>query len=308
MSAQASPFDARPPSGKQFYCAVFLRWLAGQVCLRLSGILPATLGVIWMVSGPCAVASRLPSRGDRPRSVRDEIRQWRGDNISGPHNTGSGGETPAATRGVGCTVWGEGPCREEGAPALGRMITPRLVTPRLVTPRLGTPRRMLQRIAHGAANMSATPRKMTPRDSVSFFTREQNAMFWSNNGGVIGHGSREEDGPQNEDKKDHENRAASHRAQPFSLKAFSKRTTAPVRYKRNAAPKTQEEIDDLKQEVATLRAELLTFVQTQSPASHGHQDTKSGVGRQYQDTKAGVGRKRAGMYYAGRVFSIDIVD
>jgi len=272
------------------------------------------------------VASRLPSRGDRPRSVRDEIRQWRADNISGPHNTGSGGEIPAAAGGVGCTVWGEGPCLEASAPALGRMITPRLVTPRL-----GTPRSMLQRTAHGAADMSVTPRKMTPRetlasprvhlgmrpmsarpanrpDSVSSFTREQNAMFWSNNGGVIGHGSREEDGPQNEDKKDHENRAASHRAQPFSLKAFSKRTTAPVRYKRNAAPKTQEEIDDLKQEVATLRAELLTFVQTQSPASHGHQDTKSGVGRQYQDTKAGVGRKRAGMYYAGRVFSIDIVD
>ena len=124
MSAQASPFDARPPSGKQFYCAVFLRWLAGQVCLRLSGILPATLGVIWMVSGPCAVASRLPSRGDRPRSVRDEIRQWRGDYMSGPHNTGSGGETPAAAGGVGSTGWGEGPCLEAGAPALGRMITP----------------------------------------------------------------------------------------------------------------------------------------------------------------------------------------
>ena len=273
------------------------------------------------------MASRLPSRGDRPRSVRDEIRQWRGDKISGPHNTGSGGETPAAAGGVGCTVWGEGPCREAGAPALGRMITPRLVTPRL-----GTPRSMLQRTAHGAANMSATPRKMTPRemlasprvhlgvrpmsarpanrqDSDSFCTREQNAMFWSrDNGRVMGHGGgREEDGPQNEYKKDHENRAASHRAQPFSLKEFSKRTAVPVRYKRNA-PKTQEEIDDLKQEVATLRAELLTFVQTQSTASHGHQDAKAVVGSQCQDTKAGVGRKRAGMYYAGRVFSIDIVD
>jgi hypothetical protein len=271
-----------------------------------------------MVSGPCAVASRLPSRGDRPRSVRDEIRQWRGDNISGPHNTGSRGETPAAAGGVECTVWGEGPCREAGAPALGRMITPRLMTPRL-----GTPRSMLQRTAHGVANMSATPRKMTPRetstrpmsarpanrpDSVSFFPREQNAMLWSDNGRVMGHGGREEDGSQNEDKRDHENRAASHRAQPFSLKAFSKRTAVPVQYKRNPAPKTQEEIEDLKQELATLRAELLTFVQTQSPASHGHQDTKAGVGSQYQDRKAGLGRKRAGMYYAGRVFSIDIVD
>jgi hypothetical protein len=265
-----------------------------------------------MVLGPCAVASRLPGRGDRPRSVRDEIRQWREDNISGPHNTGSGGATPAAAGGVGCTVWGEGPCLEAGAPALGRMITPRLVTPRL-----GTPRSMLQRTAHGDASMSATPRKMTPRetlaspqvhldkrpmsarpgnrpDSVSFFTREQNAMFWSDNGRVMW------------DKKDHENRAASHRAQPLGLKAFSKRTAAPVRYKRNAAPKTQVEIDDLKQEVATLRAELLTFVQKQ--ASNGHQDTKAGVGSQYQDTKAGMGRKRAGMYYAGRVFSIDVVD
>jgi hypothetical protein len=265
------------------------------------------------------VVSRLPSRGERPKSVRDEIRQWRADNISGPHNAGSGGATPAAAGGVACAVAGEGSSSGAGAPALGRLITPRLATPRL-----GTPRNMLRHPVHRAANMSATPRNMTPRgmlasprvhlgarpvsarpanrsDSVASSPREHYAISWRDNGREVGHNGRQDDGPQNERGTDHANMAASQRAQPFSLRAYSKRTAVPVKYKRNAAPKAQEEIDDLKQELATLRAELLTFVQTQSSALHGFSS-------QHPDTKATVGKKKAGMYYAGRVFSSDIVD
>ncbi len=99
--------------------------------------------------------------------------------------------------------------------------------------------------------------------------------------------------------------ADDNRSHVFSMKALSKRTNVPTFYRKSGAGKvahSNHQISTLKQEVATLRAELQAFVQT-ATSPPNDEDALAPT-----PTKPFFNKKKAGMYYAGRVIARDIVD
>ena len=100
---------------------------------------------------------------------------------------------------------------------------------------------------------------------------------------------------------DGERGCASTQRQTFS----SLKVTRP-RMREGVTPHMPAQLNDLKTEVASLRAELQAFVNTHAPARTPRQDVEC-----LPDTDvsvAGFGKKKAGMYYDGRAMSREIVD
>ena len=278
------------------------------------------------------LSCRLPSGGGRPPSVREQISQWRAENVEGcriPGSAGKGlliGATGTGTdiglisAKTGGVVLGG----EVGRDEVRKLMTPRLTTPRQDLPQNMTFHQNVREMTVGyntARNISLTPRNLStpnarasPRlqtarpmsarpanrsDIILRATSENNAISQRADRRPMARGA-EERASRKDERLDRMKAAMSKRAEVCSLRTHSKRTGVPVRYERKLGQEAQEEIKDLKAEVADLRAELQAFVNTQSPVNLVDDSAK--------DSQTCLGRRKAGMYYAGRVFPRDIVD